>query len=141
MWARKAAVKSVVENDTAFYRGYSIDDRSLTSLRVALATIVAERFSSVICNMPASSSFGSRNGEMPKGTWRVRPYKLNARPSTSYVLGQLISIASDPLWALPYRAQIATGFATQLPVTSGEREREEKAKTLCFQDSRAGGGT
>jgi len=59
-------VKSVIEKDMAFYRGYLIDDRSLTSLRVALATIVAERLSSASCSVPASSSFGSRNGEMAK---------------------------------------------------------------------------
>jgi hypothetical protein len=30
-----------IESHAAFYRGYLIDDRSLTSLRVAWATIVA----------------------------------------------------------------------------------------------------
>ncbi len=34
-------MRSGIEQDAAFYRGYLIDDRSLTSLMVAWTTIVA----------------------------------------------------------------------------------------------------
>jgi hypothetical protein len=96
-------LKSGIEKDTAFYRGYLIDDRSLTSLRIALAAIVAERLSSATCSGPAPSSLQPpwRDG---KGTRRVCPYQLMRRPPTPSVLWRLISIASDPLRALPYRA-------------------------------------
>ena len=96
-------MKSVIEKDMAFYRGYLIDDRSLTSLRVALATIVAERLSSATCSVPASSSLKPpwRDG---KGTRRVCPYQLNATTADA-----LRPVAADfnclrPTRALPYRA-------------------------------------
>ena len=66
--------------------------------------------------------------------------RLNARPSTSYVLWRLISIASDPLWVLPYRAQIATGFATQLNGTGWDGERYKNEKSGCFQDDAGDAG-
>jgi hypothetical protein len=75
-------VKSGIEKDTAFYRGYLIDDRSLTSLRVALAKIVAERLSSATCSVP-------------------------------------ISIASNPLWALPIACRLLPSLLPNLRGLAG----------------------
>jgi hypothetical protein len=95
--------------------------RSLTSLRVALATIVAERLSSAIRSMPGSSSL-KPPWQDGKGTWR------------------LISIASDLLWALPYRAQIVTGFAIQLKETSLDGERYKNENCTNVRALREGDG-
>jgi hypothetical protein len=82
-------VKSGIEKVTAFYRGYLIDDRSLTSLRVALTTIMLSA-----CRGPPAACRHRHRSEAPMARWQrhVARATVSAECATVDVL---LSVAAD----------------------------------------------